>query len=264
MKKLLILGFLPAFLYSTSLFAQSKTELISVDGIQMRAKTSGLTERKAHQPIVILEAGTGESLEVWNAVFDQIAEFSPVLAYDRVGLGKSAESAKIPSVDSRVKDLEALLAEMNIQPPYVLAGNNWGNLLIREFAEDHPSEVEGMIYVDPVLDIENTEQLSAYLTEKGLDGDQLAAEYMSYQAMRASNRSGSSKAEAELFMGILNDNELLWSSQAVPEVTSLVILGRRFNVFPMMGSLSMNSGEFFNLLIESKMEYLDEYSSIHP
>ncbi len=264
MKKLLLLGFLPVFLLSTQLFAQSKTELITVDGTQIRAKTSGLEERKAHQPIVILEAGSGESLEIWDAVFEQIAVFSPILAYDRAGLGKSAASKDIPSISSRVRDLEGLLEEMNIQPPYVLVGNNWGNLLIREFAEDHPSKIEGMIYVDPVVDIENSAQLSAYLSEKGLDGAQLASEYMVYLNSRMAGKSAVNKQEAEMFVGMLNNNNLIWSSQAVPEVNSLVILGRRFNVFPMMGSLSTNSGEFFKLLIESKMEFLDEYALIHP
>jgi pimeloyl-ACP methyl ester carboxylesterase len=264
MRKLLLFGFLPVFLLSAQLFAQSKTKLITVDGNQIRAKTSGLEERKAHQPIVILEAGSGESLEIWNAVFDQIADFSPVLAYDRVGLGKSAAAKEVPSIASRVKNLEGLLEEMNIQPPYILAGNNWGNLLIREFAEEHPSKVEGMIYVDPVVDSENSEQLSAYLSEKGLDGNQLASEYMNYLNSRMASKPAVTKQEADLFIGLLNDNKLIWSSQAVPEVNSLVILGRRFNTFPMMNSLSMNSGEFFKLLIESKMEFLDEYALIHP
>ena len=223
-----------------------------------------MEQRKAHQPIVILEAGSGESLEIWNAVFEQIADFSPVLSYDRLGLGKSSASEENPTVDTRVKDLEALLAEMKIQPPYILAGNNWGNLLIREFAEDHPREVEGMIYVDPVLDTENSEQLSAYLSENGLDGEKLVSDYRNFQNLSMANRSKGNTQEAELFLAMLEENKLIWSSQAVPKVSSLVILGSRFNAFPMMGSLSENSGEFFNLLIESKKEFLDEYTPLHP
>jgi pimeloyl-ACP methyl ester carboxylesterase len=264
MKKAYLLGFLPVFLLSTQVFAQSKTEIIPIDGKEIRIKTSGLEQRKAHQPIVILEAGSGESLEIWNRVFDQIADFSPVLSYDRLGLGKSTASKENPTLETRVKALEALLAETKIQPPYILAGNTWGNLLIREFAENHPSEVEGMIYVDPILDIENTTQLSAYLSENGLDGEQLVSEYMDFQNLSMTNRSKGNTQEAELFLTILEENKLIWSSQAVPEVSSLVILGSRFNAFPMMGSLSENSGKFFNLLIESKKKFLDEYTTLHP
>ena len=78
------------------------------------------------------------------------------------------------------------------------------------------------------------------------------------------NRSKGNTQEAELFLAMLEENKLIWSSQAVPKVSSLVILGSRFNAFPMMGSLSENSGEFFNLLIESKKEFLDEYTPLHP
>lgn len=264
MKKLFLLGFLPAFLLATQVRAQSKTEIISVDGNQMRAKTSGLAERKAFQPIVILEAGSGESLEVWSSVFEQIAEFSPVFSYDRVGLGKSIDSGEKPSIDSRVQELEALLAEMNIQPPYILAGNNWGNLLIREFAEDHPKDVEGMIYVDPVIDTDNSYQLSEYLSNEGLDGEKLATEYMDFLANIMTGNSPEKTQEAQLFLDILKENKLIWASQAVPEVASVVIIGRSNNVFPMMNSLSMSSREFYKLLVAGKVDFFDEYTLIHP
>ena len=264
MKKALLIGILSGFLLSPQLFAQSKTELISIEGAQIRTKSSGLEERKPFQPIVILEAGNGESLDIWNAVFDQLADFSPVLSYDRIGLGKSEATGEMVTIDSRVKNLEALLKEMKIQPPYILAGNNWGNLLIREFAENHPSDVEGMIYIDPILDSQNPNQLSAYISEKGLDGEQLTSEYMDYQKMIITGRAAGNKQEAEMFLAMLNDNKVIWSSQAVPDVSSLVILGNKFTIFPMKGSLSANSGEFFKLLIESKMDFLDEYTVIHP
>lgn len=74
MKKLIILGALAAFSLSPEVTAQSTTQLISVAGKQVNTKTSDLTKRKAHQPIVILEAGNSESLIVWDKVFDQVAE----------------------------------------------------------------------------------------------------------------------------------------------------------------------------------------------
>ncbi|WPR74396.1 hypothetical protein [Algoriphagus sp. NG3] len=264
MKKLFLLGFLSAFLLAPQVNAQSKTEIISVDGNQMRAKTSGLAERKAYQPIVILEAGTGQSLESWNATFDQIAEFSPVLSYDRVGLGESSDSDQKPSIESQVEALEELLEEMKIQPPYILAGNNWGNLLIRHFAENNPTEVEGMIYVDPVIDTENATQLSKYLSEKGVDGKKIVVEYMDFLAQRMTGNSVGNNLESQLFLGMLNEDELIWSSQAVPEVPSVVILGRSINVFPMMNEFSMNSQEFYKLLVASKLDFFDEYTLIRP
>jgi hypothetical protein len=36
---------------------------------------------------VILEAGTGDSSEVWNTVQEQVEKFARVCSYDRLGLG---------------------------------------------------------------------------------------------------------------------------------------------------------------------------------
>jgi pimeloyl-ACP methyl ester carboxylesterase len=264
MNKLLLLGILSVFLLTTQLAAQTNIQLIKTGKLQLRAKTAGLEERKQHQPVVILEAGSGESLEVWNAVFEQIAEFSPVLAYDRAGLGESSPTTEISSIKTRVDDLEALLEEMKIQPPYILAGNNWGNLLIREFAEKHPTEVEGMIYVDPITDTENPAKLSAYLSKQGLDGQRLTSEYLNYQGQRMANLPAGKKQDAEVFLEVLTNDKPIWSSQAVPEVTSMVLVGRRVNAFPMVNGLSTDFRELYKLMTESKIDFFNEYVITHP
>lgn len=47
---------------------------------------------KEAQPTVILEAGTGDSSEVWNAGQEQVQKFVRVCSYDRLGLGKATKS----------------------------------------------------------------------------------------------------------------------------------------------------------------------------
>lgn len=265
MKKLFLLGLLTAFLLSAHLNAQTKTQLVSVHGNQMRAKTSGLAERKAYQPIVILEAGSGQSLESWDAVFEQIAEFSPVLSYERAGLGESLESGKKPTIEARAEELEVLLEEMNIQPPYILAGNNWGNLIIREFAEDHPTEVEGMVYVDPLADSDNPAQFKAHLNNQGLDGEKLVSQYLNYQTSKlTAGLTEGKKQENEMFLNLLTENQLNWSAHAVPEVASIVILGRSSNVYPVLPPFSMDSREFLKLQIAGKVDYFEKYTLEHP
>ena len=69
--------------------AQNPGEFISVNHKKVWVKISGLEDRKLLQPLVILESGTGDHLEQFDKVFDQVAEFAPVLSYDRLGLGKS-------------------------------------------------------------------------------------------------------------------------------------------------------------------------------
>ncbi|TXE14207.1 alpha/beta fold hydrolase [Algoriphagus aquimarinus] len=264
MKKLIILGALAAFSLSPEVNAQSTTQLISVAGKQVNTKTSDLTKRKSHQPIVILEAGNSESLAVWDNLFDQVAEFSPVLAYDRPGLGKSSISEGTPTLDVRVKELESLLKKMNIEPPYVLVGNNWGNLLIREFAAAHPNEVEGMVYVDPVMDTDNPDKLRESLNSQNLDGELLVSEYLAFQRLSMSRRSPGAKPESDLFLTLLATNQLNWSSQAVPEVASQVIIGRKNNIQTIFGQQTAHYKEIKGFLISNKVDFFDQYSLENP
>jgi len=61
--------------------------MVTVDGKAMRIWTAGLDTRKPEQPVVILESGGGGGLEHFKPIFSQIAERTPVFAYDRRGLG---------------------------------------------------------------------------------------------------------------------------------------------------------------------------------
>lgn len=119
-----------------------------VAGHAMRAKTAGLTERAPGQPVVILEGGLLTPLETWNAVFDRIAAFAPVIAYDRRGIGRSEFDGEPQTLAHVAGSLHALLAELKVSPPYVLVGHSYGGILIRAYAREYPMDVAGMVYVD--------------------------------------------------------------------------------------------------------------------
>ena len=63
---------------------------------------------KETEPTVILEAGTGDRSEVWNAVQEQVQKFARVCSYDRLGLGKSDKAAVPHTADEIVEDLHEL------------------------------------------------------------------------------------------------------------------------------------------------------------
>jgi pimeloyl-ACP methyl ester carboxylesterase len=64
----------------------------------MRFASAGLKDRKPGQPVLVLEAGAGAGLDTWQPVFAQLAALSPVIAYDRRGIGKSAPDPERPTV----------------------------------------------------------------------------------------------------------------------------------------------------------------------
>jgi pimeloyl-ACP methyl ester carboxylesterase len=98
-------------------------------------------------PTVILEAGLTSDTTDWDDVFDTIAGFTRVCAYDRANNGRS-DDVGLHSGDQSVADLEKLLASKKIDPPYVLVAWSFGGPISRLFAARHRDEVTGMVLVD--------------------------------------------------------------------------------------------------------------------
>jgi pimeloyl-ACP methyl ester carboxylesterase len=48
-----------------------------------------------------------------------------------------------------------LLQSMGVAPPYVLVGHSWGGLFVKAFAEQYPTEVAGLVFLE-VTDFEST------------------------------------------------------------------------------------------------------------
>ena len=260
MKKMFLAGLILVLTINCSLQAQVKYETVEVNGSQIQVRKIGLEERKIKQPIVIFEAGLTEELNVWDQVVDQVAEFSPVLSYSRSGIGWSEPMGEKVTVESRADQLQLLLETLEIEPPYILVGNNWGNEVTREFAAKYPNQVKGMIYLDPVMDLENVTNLTAYLDDKGLDGELLGQEYLEFQKFLKSRYSEVNEQEVNSFLGLLEENKLNWKAKENPNKKSIIILGRGNDMYPMLDKLSMNSREFYQLIIDGKVEFFKEYT----
>ncbi len=117
-------------------------------------------------PTVILEAGAGNDLKVWDAVslppgttggavLPEVAMFTRVCAYDRpgtfLGPGLPGRSDAVPmprTAGEIVTDLHALLAEADIPGPYVMVGHSFGGLVVRLYASTYPDDVVGLVLVD--------------------------------------------------------------------------------------------------------------------
>jgi pimeloyl-ACP methyl ester carboxylesterase len=119
--------------------------LFSVEGCLLH-----LSEQGSGAPAVILEAGIAASSLSWSSVQPLVAGFTRVASYDRAGLGWSEPCSEPRSLDRFTRELSVLLNQADVPPPYVLVGHSFGGLLIRAFACRNPSQVAGMVFVDPV------------------------------------------------------------------------------------------------------------------
>jgi len=105
-------------------------------------------ERRAGSPLVVLEAGAGNSAATWRDVVGPIAQFARVCAYDRQNLGTSARVGTQPTGAGHAAALHALLGAAHEAPPYVIAGHSYGGMIARLFAMAWPREVAGIVLVD--------------------------------------------------------------------------------------------------------------------
>jgi pimeloyl-ACP methyl ester carboxylesterase len=122
-------------------------------------------------PIVVLDAGLGNTSEVWIPVALRVKSFATVCRYDRAGLGASDPRPEPHGAVSAVSDLHALLTAAGLPPPYVMVGASFGGLDAQLFARTYPAEVAGVVLVDGIHPKWNAE-LEALLTP-----DQVAARH---------------------------------------------------------------------------------------
>lgn len=207
------LGFIFVFLlglvYRTSA-AQIKQSKIQFDGYKDFTSESGLG-----RPVVVFVSGLGEDTTTWQDVEPQVATFTHTFAYDRAGLGKSDPSSNPKSIEQMVLELELLLHNAKVPTPCVLVGHSLGGALVQLFAHLHPSEVAGLVLVDPE-DGRILERLQAHLTPSQWDERQRALD----QAMP--KFSDAQKAELE---GLKRSGKALADALPMPHVPVILLTG---------------------------------------
>ena len=103
-------------------------------------------------PTVVLDLGFGAPLLSWGYVQPAVALTTRVCSYERAGYGFS-DIGPIPrTTDAIVDDLHRLLTVAQIAPPYVIVGHSMAGLDAQLFADRYPSEVAGMVLIDPFIE----------------------------------------------------------------------------------------------------------------
>ena len=100
-------------------------------------------------PAVVFDGGIGTASDEYRQIQDRISSAATMVTYDRAGYGAS-DGGPLPR-DSRTEsgELRVLLAELGIDPPYILVGHSLRGLNVEVYADLYPEEVAGMILLDP-------------------------------------------------------------------------------------------------------------------
>jgi pimeloyl-ACP methyl ester carboxylesterase len=119
---------------------------IDVGGYKLYINCEGKARRS--DPVVVMDAGLGNSSESWLGIQPKVAEFVRVCIYDRAGLGNSDPSINNQTTTQIAVDLHKLLARAGVSAPLVLVGHSLGGINSRLYASMYPKEVVGMVLVD--------------------------------------------------------------------------------------------------------------------
>jgi pimeloyl-ACP methyl ester carboxylesterase len=101
---------------------------------------------EANNPTIIIDHSLG-GIEGYFLI-EKLAKLGKVCIYDRAGYGWSEHSPHPRTSSQIVTELDTLLTEANIQPPYILIGNSFGSYNVRLYAHRFPEKVMGMVLTD--------------------------------------------------------------------------------------------------------------------
>jgi pimeloyl-ACP methyl ester carboxylesterase len=102
-------------------------------------------------PAAIMDSGLiGNSL-LWSNVIPAVARLTQACAFDRAGYAWSDPAPPhVPRTSAQiVAELRAALRAAGVEPPYILIGHSLGGINMLVYAYTHPSEVAGLVMVDP-------------------------------------------------------------------------------------------------------------------
>ncbi|XP_028325718.1 uncharacterized protein LOC114477553 isoform X3 [Gouania willdenowi] len=113
------------------------------------------------KPVVILDAPTGMSSDIWFHVQDKVSTLTKVCTYDRMGLGFSKRQMQNESTGTEkvwgmsttgrmVDDLHRLLQTAGIAMPFIFVGSELGALNGRFYSHIHDVQVSDLVLIDPI------------------------------------------------------------------------------------------------------------------
>ncbi|PZO36320.1 MAG: alpha/beta hydrolase [Pseudanabaena frigida] len=120
-------------------------QLIDVGGYRLHLYTLGNTLGE-NTPTIVLDHSLG-GVEGYLLI-EELAKLGRVCIYDRAGYGWSDRSPYPRTSDRIVQELDILLTQSQIEPPYILIGDSFGSYNMRLYAHLFPQKVAGLILTD--------------------------------------------------------------------------------------------------------------------
>jgi 3-oxoadipate enol-lactonase len=117
---------------------------MTANGVSIHYQLAG-----ASGPVVVLLHEMGGSLDSWDAVVPGLTDRFRVLRYDQRGAGLTEKVRKQFTNDDAVDDLEAVLKNLDLKPPYDFVCVAAASTQVLRFFERHPDQVSAMVLCNP-------------------------------------------------------------------------------------------------------------------
>lgn len=98
---------------------------------------------------VVLLHGSDSSADTWRPVLERLDGAVGACAYDRRGSGHSGPAPGPRGWFELIDELRRIHAALGFERGYVVVGHSLGGLYARVFAADRPTDVAGLVLVDP-------------------------------------------------------------------------------------------------------------------
>jgi alpha/beta hydrolase fold len=128
---------------------KQRVDYVRVDDKRLDYKTNG--EGKY---TIIFDGNIGTNLSQWNIISDKLTlEYDDIttFVYNRRGYGYS-DSGSLRTPKEQAEDLRLLLRKSAVSAPYILVGEEYGSLVLAEFAKEYPDLVAGVVLVNPFVE----------------------------------------------------------------------------------------------------------------
>jgi pimeloyl-ACP methyl ester carboxylesterase len=116
--------------------------------VDIGGRTLAALEVGMGEPTVVLEAGMGDSFNIWQRVQPALANITQTISYDRAGVGQSQFAGDKRTCQDCVQDLAALLQALDINTPIIFVGHSFGGFIGRLFSHMFPERVSGLVLLD--------------------------------------------------------------------------------------------------------------------
>jgi pimeloyl-ACP methyl ester carboxylesterase len=132
--------------------------------------SDGVTHYELNGPdtgkVVVLVHGFSVPYYIWDSTYVKLVhEGYRVLRYDEYGRGFSDRPDRVYEASLLRKQLEELLAALNIQSVHAIAGLSFGGPVVTDFVIHHPKQVDKVILVDPFYPLESEKPTKSFYPE---------------------------------------------------------------------------------------------------